>query len=855
MHAVPISTHAVNVEAVHACFTAAIAQCPLMMKRWCGDLADTLELRAAATLQNAEKRYFQSARADLISQQAVIENGFASRLSLAMELDQQRGAALSGTALTGRSLSTLRFEELELMGDDQVQDTLDSARLQQAMALAIDAVMGEFSARISTAQGYAAVQADKNPLRPEVVSSAFLALLGDLSVQRDVRSCWLAFGASLLGLQLQMLYSQLTLVLTERQVEAAPYAGVLSARPGGLPRSAVAGSGLQAPTGTSNSLARSGLPARDGWGQPDLTSGGVVVGTYASREQLLTLDKLHRLMSGDYDASFEMASGAQGGDSEFDALLTSALAMDSDGQGFSVSVGAALHALADLKKGQQPVTDKVRPPSGARQRTRRLAPSPSAAQRLEKKDANTGSMGQALAIEVVTLMIEQLAGDQRLLPQVQQFVSRLKPALLRLATSDPRFFSDKAHPARQLLDTITAKSLAFSNVEAPGFAGFVDDINLVAGALTSEASEAPDDAQPFANVLDDFKARQVQRTRDTGEVQSRAVQALLQVERRHLLAEKIAFEIRARADFIAGNPAVVLFVTGPWAQVMAHERLEGERFGMGSPPAVYSPALTDLFWSMDVKKASYQRQRLVKLIPALLNVLRAGLQMIDYPPTQAVAFFEALMRIHQSALYARVLAPQQPAVAAVQHLGRPDLEKAPDTGREAAAVADAGVEVDIDVDMDVNGHQPWLARAEAVQSGFMALDDDLAAPAVDVLLDDLVFQSAPCGLSKSTAQPPLEPPHSAGMWVELLQEGQWLRAQLVWISPHSTLFMLSSEGGRSHSMTARMWQQLISTDRLRLICEAGPLSGALDGVARAAMRNSVGDADLLRLPLPTARST
>ena len=47
-------------------------------------------------------------------------------------------------------------------------------------------------------------------------------------------------------------------------------------------------------------------------------------------------------------------------------------------------------------------------------------------------------------------------------------------ALLRLALVDPRFFSDKRHPARRFLDLVIQKSLAWQGADMPGFAAFLD---------------------------------------------------------------------------------------------------------------------------------------------------------------------------------------------------------------------------------------------------------------------------------------------------------------------------------------------------------------------------------------------
>ncbi|HEX5570506.1 MAG TPA: DUF1631 family protein, partial [Ktedonobacterales bacterium] len=68
---------------------------------------------------------------------------------------------------------------------------------------------------------------------------------------------------------------------------------------------------------------------------------------------------------------------------------------------------------------------------------------------------------QALGLEVVHLMVDNLATDARLLPAVREVVRDLEPPLLRLALADPRFFSDRDHPARQLLQQLTQRSLAW----------------------------------------------------------------------------------------------------------------------------------------------------------------------------------------------------------------------------------------------------------------------------------------------------------------------------------------------------------------------------------------------------------
>ena len=68
-----------------------------------------------------------------------------------------------------------------------------------------------------------------------------------------------------------------------------------------------------------------------------------------------------------------------------------------------------------------------------------------------------------LGEEVVRLMFDNLAQDQRLLPEFKRQLKAIEPAVLKLAEQDSRFFSDRTHPARQFLDRITQRSLAFTS--------------------------------------------------------------------------------------------------------------------------------------------------------------------------------------------------------------------------------------------------------------------------------------------------------------------------------------------------------------------------------------------------------
>jgi hypothetical protein len=637
-----------------------------------------------------------------------------------------------------------------------------------------------------------------------------------LSVEPEIRARWLVYGAQLMGNELQGLYVLLGELLEKQGIKQASYVVISSSDEPGMRGGNYGAAADDAPMqrmpysqnapsdqrGRHHQGGQGNYPPAGGHAD----AGRMPVGAEAmrvSREQLLTLDHLHRLMVGGYDDAFS------GGASTGDATIAS---MDSTDYGDALDEAAALEALVELGKNIK------RSAAGKGRKKAHLAPPQPVALIREHLKTDAKNLGQSLAIEVVGLMIEQLASDERLLPPVRQVIANAEPAFLRLGTTDPRFFSDKSHPARQLLEAITAKAMAYASEEAPSFADFMQDLNAIAALLTEEQAS---DAKHFEVLLHDFESRQAMRNQAVVDAQKLAVQALLQVEQRNLLAEKIANEIKARSDFYAGNPTITAFITGPWAQVMAKERLMGEHGGLGQRKAVFSLTLGDLLWSLDFAQTTRYRKRLVKIIPDMLESIRNGLLSIDFPLAQSKPFFDELIRLHEIALTAVVPTAPVAATAVAKSKKRNDLD-------QAFAEKDA-----------VSSKQPWLAPAEAQQSGFMDFGDETVRPSFQSTLpqEKTPSYSVQQAVSTPLADEPID--MRVGDWVELSSGVKWVRAQLTWISPHNTLFMFTSEGGRSHSMTARMLQQLVSQGRFKIISQQGVLDGAFDGVARAAVRNSV----------------
>ena len=775
--------------AYQLCLDEAFRQSPLLIRNWCSRLLVFMERRSQSAADTAEKYLFQNATAVLRKNQLAIAQGFEQELlkAVANNAPSIQGQATPNSA---HAFSALNFVKNPLTGDDRILEAVEISRLLQVVSLACEASLAAFFTQLRTVQGLQGVDVHSNSLRPEIMVQALHAVLQTFSVNSLTRRCWLTHGAQVLGEELQSLYSGLDDFLTaQKTVPAAD--GVKVLRNGIMP----------------------GIRTEDD---------GIF---RLESKRLSTVENLHHLLSTGQDDPDQRLSRWSGNGSK--------KTIDQD---FSHTLPAALSVL---------MVPQAPPPGGQQSAAvQPSSPQPVALLREHLKTA-AQSPGQALAIDVVKMMVEQITQDDRLLPPVRQIIANAEPAFLRVAATDPRFFSDKGHPARCLLDLITHSSLRYARDDAPGFSSFLISLKETALHLTEEDAS---DAQHFVNLLKEFEGKLARHSPENRQLQQRAEQAQLQAELRNLVAGKIAAEIRLRPDFIDSNRVIATFVMGPWAQVLAHERMAGapvSPVNMGNivKPAspeksVFSLTLANLLWSANPAQASMDRKRLQKIIPGMLRSLREGLLLIDYPLEESRTFFVELMGCHQAALKTpgksfNALASASP-VAAFQAGHSP------------------GDAVAIDED-DFGDTQLWLAPTEVQHSGFM-LESVFVSPEPKPALPhppmaetpgkaeiadtaETVVQAAkPQSLVKSTDL-------QLGAWVEMLVNMYWLRAQLTWVSPHNTLFMFTSEKGRKHSMTARVLQNLMQQELVKVISQDGVIDSALDhaleSVAQAALGRGI----------------
>jgi hypothetical protein len=370
--------------------------------------------------------------------------------------------------------------------------------------------------------------------------------------------------------------------------------------------------------------------------------------------------------------------------------------------------------------------------------------------------------------------------------------------LTKLSQVDVRFFSDRLHPARQFLDKMTHRSLAFSSEEEPGFFVF----SSVFEKAVSELSSSECDAAAFSSVLSKLEANWTHAEHDQRQRAEDAARGLLHAEQRNLLAQKFKEDFTARMENKAIPEMVSAFLRGPWAQVVAESQLQCVDGTVDADG--YLTLVDDLIWSVRLRLARRNRARLVQMVPNMLVKMRHGLGLISYPEERSAVFFDELITFHEKAFEGA-----RPASG----------EDAPTPADQEAALRTVALAPD----------EFWMADEEAQDSGYLTADhatppDSEVPPEAQDTLDPMLWTVEKL---------------NTGSWVDLAFAGQWVRAQLTWASPHKSLFMFISSGGMAHSMSRRTMDRLRGFGLIRLVSDGRIMDNALDAVAQAALRNDL----------------
>ncbi len=402
--------------------------------------------------------------------------------------------------------------------------------------------------------------------------------------------------------------------------------------------------------------------------------------------------------------------------------------------------------------------------------------------------ASAGASKEGRIIELLTRLFDTLLSDSQLPAAFHAPVARLQVPAMRLALHDRDLLESTQHPLWQMLDRIGLLSTARPQPADPRAQALLAHCAALADQLARLGSPDSTACRRALDRLDGFIAEQLRAQQN--DAQS-SVESLQFAERREKLEQTLTQRLADQLAPLKIAPLIRRFMTGTWAKVLAESML---RLGdQAEATRGYVKLVDELSWSLQLPDHPQSRQRLLALLPSLLQRLRAGMALVALPQSEQQAVLDELMTVHAEALRPGARGPAElTPEQIVQRMREEVMPETPTTQAFSDSVID-------------------LASMETVPAELMPSDAAARADDPARRVDAL----------------------RAGDFERLFVQGRWQRVQLLWRSEHGLFFLFAGEtAGRTHSITRRALERLAGAGLIQPLQTRPLMQRTIDRLSR-----------------------
>ena len=387
---------------------------------------------------------------------------------------------------------------------------------------------------------------------------------------------------------------------------------------------------------------------------------------------------------------------------------------------------------------------------------------------------------EAMTIELVAMLFDFIFETRDLPDSIKALVGRLQIPVLKAAMLDGAFFSKKSHPSRLLVNALADAGIGWSPTmgqDDPLYRKIEQIVHRVLDDFTDDVGlfdELRKDLEAF--LADEERAAEVTIQSTADEINQRDHHEIAQ------LVARSEIERRLR-EFPAPN-FLASFLREKWLNTLTQVHLN-----QGEESEAWNSALAtldDLVWSVQPKRQTEDRRRLVAMLRNLLKQLHGGLHNVTWELGERETFMSNLVEAHAAAVKPSLASTPLPTVAVA--------EAATAAAEQATAKG------------DIETANKARALAEAMTPAPQAPEPE---PVPEPVQDR--FAEVAASLER-------------GMWVEFEgEDGHLAFAKLAWVSPlRGTYLFTNRQGQKAVSLTADELAERFRTDRARLV-EAAPL--------------------------------
>lgn len=692
------------------CREVTIRQLSAALVRMMGKVDDALfELAEKAESNSVQSLYFDAMR-EVRLKRASMEIGFKAQLMDGFNREIRKENESTETA----QAAAPRMNELDLVEHDALEEALAVANMVSKVDVTCKEELGPLNRRIGYLLNDPELTRAKNPIGPEVICNAFREACGDVESGIKVKLIIMKlFDRYVVSEEMLPLYREVNRLLIER--------GVLPELRHEIKRTASTRSRPQAGAADGLSAPEDGAPSDED--------------VFATLQQLMYRGAPGGMPPGIVLGGVSGTGAACSGTPGFMQTLTQLQ------QGNSELVAGGIGNLSnmDLMSGSVNVIRNI------------------------QSSGIVGNVGGAdgMIIDVVAMLFDYILDDADIPPAMKALIGRLQIPMLKVGMLDKSFFSRKAHPARKLLNRLAEAAVGWNGEQDQSL------YKKIEAVVQRVLVEFESDVGLFGALLEDFEDFVTQERQKAVHHEEQSARLVQGKERLRMTKQRVRIEVERRCKNILPK-FVRQFLVSYWQNLLLVTAIKE-----GDESIAWKRNLTtmdNLVWSLQPKHTALERDRLVKLLPSLLRLLREGMALVSMREDDFQTFLEQLASAHATIVNAAAReSSESDEVALLSATDDPLHERVAEDAepvQEDKAVTTATI------------HR--LVETGAIDVEEITLGDDDNG-AQQVVEDEFVERVR-------TLQ--------QGMWVEFTQDdGSALRAKLTWISPVTGVYLFTNRQG------------------------------------------------------------
>jgi hypothetical protein len=745
--------------------------------------ADTLWELSKATQDRDTQKLYMEAKEKLLPQRKVMEERFRSRYLT--EFDNRAGQARKAKPSFSDYIDTSL--ELGLVGEDDLNESLNVNEMAGKLRGYCEEELVALDQRVGVLLGDANLQADNNPFSPRAICDAFKHASRDIEPDVRIRMVLVKLFDDHVLDDVRSIYKAVNALLVQRSILPTIRYGRSRNQDAGGARP---GAGMA--TGVSAGVLSMGAGNTTHGGEQDVFS--VLQSLLAANATSMGTpgaSVAHQIGPGSGEAGVVQIPG-------FPPIL--ALPGQADGAAQALLQGAALlGSLTRIQHGDfSPAGGTLPLPATATE-----AGATNVLRELKGTSVGTG-MGQmdVATLDIMAMLFDHIFEDRKIPDGMKWLVGRLQIPMLKVAILDKSFFSERTHPARQMLDTLGEIAVGLPT-DFDSSNPLYKRLETIVEKLIEGFEESLQIFDVLRQELQEVIAQENQRAE---ELTRSAAKRIEQKEKLGVAKALARDEIRAR---LQGGPmpkAVLKFLAQQWIKLLLITCAKRGKDGDAWKSALET--MDQLIWSVSFKPSPEERRKLASLLPRLLKRLAAGMQIVGTKESTRKAFLADLMTLHTRAMGGPVtrsaLSAEPNATASADaKVNAARAEGIPPPSSQAPAASLAGADKP-PAPSDATASEP-TAEAEAesdptsldfttviVKNPFgkgeirvdeIELPNVAGAPAVAVKEGDKYSRLA-SGLNE-------------GAWLEFRDEKQRHQVKLSYVSPFKTAYLFVNWQGQT----------------------------------------------------------